>query len=323
MALEHARFFAIDDDHDLGGRIIRQLGAEPARHEERIFEDGEHKMRPLDSVRGRDVFIITSLFGGEGEGCGVNTKLCRLLFFIGTLKDADARSVTAVLPYLCYARKDRRTKACDPVTTRYVATLIEALGTDRVVALDVHNLAAFQNAFRCRTDHLEATDLFADYFERMLGNDALVVVSPDAGGIKRAETLRKALSLRLDRDIPTAFMEKYRSSGIVSGSALVGDVTGRTAIIVDDMIATGTTLTRAARACREHGAATVFAAATHGLFNGAAPLIEERALDGVVVTDTVPPFRLPPDTVGSRVIVLDSSPLFARHIRRIVEATPL
>ena len=146
--------FALGSSSEFGATVSRALGVPPAPHEERLFEDGEHKCRPLASVRGRDVFVVQSLYGETGESG--NDKLCRLLFFIGALKDAAAARVTALVPYLCYSRKDRKSKPRDPVTTRYVATLFEAVGTDRVVTLDVHNLAAYQNAFRCRCENLEA-----------------------------------------------------------------------------------------------------------------------------------------------------------------------
>jgi ribose-phosphate pyrophosphokinase len=154
-------------------------------------------------VRGKDVFVIQSLYSDARES--VNDKLLRLLFFLGALKDASAERVTAVVPYLAYARKDRKTQSRDPVTTRYVAALFEAVGVDRMMTLDVHNLAAFQNAFRCRTDHLEARKLFVDYFAPLLRDREIVVVSPDIGGVKRAEQFRRSLSRVLDRAIPTAF----------------------------------------------------------------------------------------------------------------------
>src|SRR5512135_3205205 len=144
MAPEPIHLFALNASRAFGERVAQRLGMPLSPHEERDFEDGEHKARPLASVRGADVFVIQSLYGEPGQG--VNDKLCRLLFFIGALRDASAGRVTAVVPYLCYARKDRKTQARDPVTTRYVAALFEAVGTDRVLTLDVHNLAAFQNA---------------------------------------------------------------------------------------------------------------------------------------------------------------------------------
>ena len=166
-------------------------------------------------------------------------------------RPASADRITAVVPFLCYSRKERKTKSRDPVTTRYVAGLFEAVGVDRVVTLEVHNVAAFQNAFRCRTEHLEAHLIFAQHFAAKLGERELAVVSPDVGGIKRADRFREILSRRLGREVSGAFVEKRRSAGIVSGEALVGDVADRTVLLIDDMICGGTTLARAAKACRK------------------------------------------------------------------------
>ena len=308
--------FALEGSRPLAEKVGLCLNVPLSPHEERNFEDGEHKTRPLVNVRNRHVFVLHSLYGEPGSSA--NDKLCRLLFYIGALKDAAAATVTAVVPYLCYARKDRKTKPRDPVTTRYIATLFEVVGTDRIVTIDVHNLMAYQNAFRCRTEHLEATQLFVDYFTNVLADDKLVVVSPDPGGVRRAERLQAALAERCGRPVGAAFVEKHRSSGVVRGEALVGNVGGCTAIILDDLISTGGTIARAARACKAHGAANAFAAATHGLFiAGAAELIGEPAVDKIVVTDTVPPFRLAPDTIGTKVQVLEISPLIAQAVRRI------
>jgi ribose-phosphate pyrophosphokinase len=316
MNLDAMRLFALSESRTLGEKIGAALNIPLTLHEERDFEDGEHKTRPLESVRGCDIFVIQPLYSEPGKS--VNDKLCRLLFFIGALKDASARSVTAVLPYLGYARKDRKTKSRDPVTTRYVAQLLEAVGTDRVLTLDVHNLAAFQNAFRCPTDHLEAQELFVGHFAARLADDDVVVVSPDIGGVKRAELFREALSQRLSKPAGSAFMEKQRSAGVVSGEALVGDVKGKAAIIIDDMISTGGTILRTAHACRRQGAQSIHAAASHGIFVGkAGQVVADPALDSLAVTDTLPPFRLDPELVRSRLTVLNVAPLFAEAIRHI------
>ena len=161
------RLFALNGTDELGRDISKLLAHPLSAHEERDFEDGEHKARPLDAVAGADVYVIQSLHGGPRQSA--NDKLCRLLFFIGALKDAGARRVTAVAPYLCYARKDRRTKANDPVTTRYVAALFEAIGCDAVVTLEVHNEAAFENAFRCRAVALTAAPLMIDRIKAIAG----------------------------------------------------------------------------------------------------------------------------------------------------------
>lgn len=316
MSLDTLRLFALSESRTFGERIGTALGSPLSAHEERDFEDGEHKTRPLENVRGCEVFVIQSLY--SEPGLSVNDKLCRLLFFIGALKDASARSVTAILPYLAYARKDRKTKTRDPVTTRYMAQLLEAVGVDRVLTLDVHNLAAFQNAFRCPADHLEAKKLFVEHFAAGFQNLETVVVSPDVGGVKRAEQFREALSLRLNRPAGSAFMDKQRSAGIVSGEALVGDVRGKAAIIIDDMISTGGTISRTAHACRKQGAHSVHAAASHGIFAGKADqVVADPALDSLVVTNTLPPFRLDPELVRKRLTLLDVAPLFADAIRRI------
>ena len=217
--------FALDTAGDLGAGIARELGIDLAAHEVRTFEDGEHKARPLTSVRARDVYVVRSLHGDADAS--PNDKLCQLLFFAAAVRDAGAARVTAVLPYLAYARKDRRTQARDPITTRYVAQLIEAVGIDRVVAVDVHNLAAFENAFRCPTIHLEARPLFVAHLLPLMREREVAVVSPDAGGVKRAQLLREALAAALGVDVALAFLEKRRVGGVVSGEArVIGAVDG-------------------------------------------------------------------------------------------------
>jgi ribose-phosphate pyrophosphokinase len=315
MAREDLRLFALGDTRAFGEAVARALGVALAQHEERDFEDGEHKTRPLESVRGKDAFVVQSLYGEPGRT--VNDKLVKLLFFLGCLKDAGAGRVTAVIPYLAYARKDRKTQARDPVTTRYVAALVEAVGTDRVLALDVHNPAAFQNAFRCGTDHLEARSLFARHAAQLIGADEAAVVSPDTGGAKRAEALRATLGRLLDRQVASAFAEKYRARGEVTGELLVGDVADRVALIVDDLISTGGTILRAARACKAAGAKAVHAVATHGLFMGGAPeMFAEPALTQIIVTNSVPPINVDRAQVGAKLTVLEVAPLFAEAIRR-------
>lgn len=314
--------FALHASRDFGQRVSGHLGIPLSDHEERTFEDGEHKARPLVSVRGKDVFVIQSLY--SDNQMSVNDKLCRLLFFLGCVRDGSAQHVTAVVPYLCYARKDRQTKPRDPVTTRYVAALFEAVGVERVVTLDVHNPTAFQNAFRCRTDHLEAGKLFADHFAPFIKDHVVSVVSPDAGGVKRADRFRQTLECVLGRSVSSAFMEKQRSEGVVTGHSVVGDVDGKAAMIIDDLISTGTTITRAAGACRRKGAAHVLVAASHGLFVGdASRVLADPNLDRVVVTDSVPPFRLDPDTLKAKVTVLDGTWFFAEAIKRIHEGGSL
>jgi ribose-phosphate pyrophosphokinase len=202
------------------------------------------------------------------------------------------------------------------VSTRYLATLLEAVGTDRVVTLDVHNLAAYENAFRVRAEHLEAKKLFVDHFIPLLAGEEVAVVSPDVGGVKRAEACREALERRLKRPVARAFMEKQRSAAVVSGDRLVGEVSGRVVIIIDDLISSGTTLARAAAACS--GARRIYAAASHGLFaQKAGEVLGASAIERLVVTDTVPPFRLAAGAARDKLTVLATAPLFAEAIRRM------
>lgn len=297
--------FALHGSRDYATRVARHLGLVLADLEERAFEDGEHKTRALTPVENRNVVVFHGLYGDDERS--VNDKLCRLLFFCGALKDAGARHVQVVAPYLCYARKERRTQYQDPIITRYVAALFEACRVDRLTTLEVHNVAAFDNAFRIPTRHIESAELFAGHFAGLPGDIELVAVSPDAGGAKRAESFRRALERHTGRAVGSAYMEKYRSNDIVTGAMLVGEVRDRIAVIVDDLISTGGTLLRAGHACRDAGARQVHAAATHGLFTGGSEVVESPVFDGLVVADTVPPFRLDPALVARRLTILDSS----------------
>jgi ribose-phosphate pyrophosphokinase len=318
----HPILFALHATRQFGESVAAALGVPLSEHEEREFEDGEHKSRPLVNVRERDVYVIHSLYANDWQS--VNDKLCRLLFFLGAVRDASAGRVTAVVPYLCYARKDRKTKSRDPVTTRYVARLFESVGVDRVVTMDVHNLAAFQNAFRRPTEHLDAARLFLEHFATVVRERDVVLVSPDLGGVKRVRAFQESLARLVEKPIAAAFVEKQRSGGVVSGEAFVGDVEGRTAIILDDLISSGTTLVRAAEACRARGATNVIAAATHGMFVGNAErILSKSPLERIVVTNTVPPFRLSPELIENRVTTIDVAPLFAEAIRRIHEGGSL
>jgi ribose-phosphate pyrophosphokinase len=305
--------FALNATAALGSAVAAELSLPLAAHEEREFEDGEHKTRPLESVRGAHVFVMQSLHGELNQSA--NDKLCRLLFFIGAIKDAGAARVTALVPYLCYARKDRRTKTSDPVTTRYIAGMFEAVGADDVVTLDVHNPAAFENAFRCPTVALTAAPLFVEYV-RSLADERLCVVSPDPGGTKRADIFHEALQAALGRPIGKALADKRRSEGVVSGDLFVGEVEGATALVIDDLISTGGTLLRAARAARHAGAKRVVALVTHGLFMpGAETVLLEPAIDRLVVTDSASTSL--GEAARAKVDVLSVAPLLAECIRRL------
>jgi len=307
--------FTLHGSAELGAAVAAALNRPLAAHEERQFEDGEHKTRPLEAVRGADVFVVYSLHGESEQSA--NDKLCKLLFFIGALKDSGAARVTALTPYLCYARKDRRTKPNDPVTTRYVASMFEAVGTDAIVTLDVHNPAAYENAFRCPTVALTAAPLFIDY-ARALREETLCVVSPDPGGTKRADIFREALEAALKRPIGKAFVDKRRSAGVVSGELFVGEASDTTALVIDDLTSTGGTLARAARAARQAGANRVLALVTHGLFMpGAEATLLDPAIDRIVVTDSVPAVQLATPVLRAKIDIVTVAPLLAEVIRRM------
>jgi ribose-phosphate pyrophosphokinase len=247
-------------------------------------------MRPLESVRGRAVYAVQTLFG-DSLG-SANDRLCQLLFFIGALKDAGARHVTACIPYLAYARQDRHTEARGPVTTRYVAQLFEAMGVDRLLALEVHNRAAFDNAFRCEIVHLDAAAVFVRHFAANSADHEYTVATPDIGGAKRARHFQELLQSCIGRPVNFALMDKKRSQGVVSGTLFAGDVTGRRVIILDDLISSGTTLLRAVGACHRAGATRVDVAATHASFAAEAHRLFDKSNpdkpDSVIVTDSVP-----------------------------------
>lgn len=326
--------FALEHSHVLGKAIAQQLGLALTPHEERVFEDGEHKARPLQSVRGRSCFVLHSLYGEPSQS--VNDKLTRLLFFIATLKDAAAKEVTAVVPYLAYARKDRKTQPRDPVTLRYLAQLFEAVGTDALLVLEVHNPAAFQNAFRCNTEALDCTSLFAaklvdqlgelshvqlgDLLGDRLADAAVAVVSPDAGGVKRAALFRQKLAHSLGRSVTMGFVEKFRSAGVLSGELLVGEVSGRHVLLFDDLISSGQTLLRAARICHQQGATAVWALAAHGLFNAdAESVLSDPMIERVFITDSVPLGLTAGSALANKLEVVSCAGLFAEAIRRCHE----
>jgi ribose-phosphate pyrophosphokinase len=282
------QIFDLAPAHSLGRDIAHVAGYPLAALEARDFEGGQHKLRPLVSVRGEDVYVISSLHAAGG--LSVNDHLVRMLFFIATCRDHGANRVTAVAPWLPYARKDRVTKARDPVSSRYVAQLFEAIGTDALVTVDVHNLAAFQNGFRCRTINLDTLRLFSTEVAGRAKDAPVTIMSPDLGGAKRAELLRQAVELVRNRPTGFAMVEKHRSEGVIGGGLFAGEVAGHDVWIVDDMIESGETMLRAAEACRLRGVRSVHLMATHA-FCSAAVLkrLLDPAITSLTITDTAGP----------------------------------
>jgi ribose-phosphate pyrophosphokinase len=315
----------LSESHDLATAIAREAGVALLPIEERAFDGGEFKLRPLESARGRRLFVVQSL--AATEQAPAPQRLVRLLFLLQCLRDAGADTRVVLLPYFAFARKDRRTQIRDPVTSRYVAELLEAAGASGLIGLDVHNPAAFDNAFRIPTVHLTALPMLAEHFlRRLTRHTALTVVSPDVGGIKRAQIFRELLAARSDQEVGLAFVEKRRAKGIVSGGTLAGEMAGRAAIVLDDLCATGGTLIRAAAACRDGGATAVHVAVTHTpLPTGVAALIAAESIASITVTDSVG-FALPAELAGAgadRLITLQTAPLLGETVRRMLAGQPV
>jgi len=315
--------FALSESRALGSGIARAAGIEVAPLEERAFEEGEFKLRPLTSVRERTVFVVQSLAGSAGSG--VAERLVRLLFLLLGLRDAGAARVIALVPYLAFARKDRRTQPRDPVNARYVAELLEATAVARLVSLDVHNPAAFDNAFRVPTDLLSALPMFVDHFAGQGLEAPIAVASPDVGGIKRAQIFRELLERRLNQDVELVFIEKRRARGVIASGRVVGEAKAREVIVLDDLCATGGTLIHAASALREAGARAVHAAFTHApLARGVAALMAADGIARIVLTDSVgPALHADVHSGAGRVTVLPIAPLFGAAIARMTGGAPV
>lgn len=318
-----ALLFSPLESHDLASSVSRYAGLALSELEERNFEGGEFKLRPLESVRDRSALIVQCLAGTPQAP--VSERLLKLLFLSYGLRDAGASRRIALLPYLTFARKDRRTQPRDPVNTRYVAQLLEAAGIDQVVTLDVHNPAALDNSFRIPVDHLSALPMMVDHFSAGVGDTPLTVASPDIGGVKRAQIFRELLEARLGRAVELAFFEKRRAKGVVSGHALVGDVRERTVVIVDDLCATGNTLMRAAGASHRAGCSAVYAAVTHAPhMPGIAAVLADQGIAGVITTDSVGfPFSPLVAEAARKLTVLSIAPLFGEAVRRMLAGVPL
>jgi ribose-phosphate pyrophosphokinase len=314
--------FALSESLALGREIARGAGLELAPLEERSFEDGEFKLRPLVSVRDRTAIVVQSL--AASPEAPIAQRFVRLLFLLAGLRDAGAARTVALVPYLAYARKDRRTQPRDPVLTRHVAQLLEAVRLDQLVALDVHNPAALDNAFRIHVDHLSALPMFAAHFAARPSAGDLVVASPDVGGIKRAQIFREQLGALLARELELVFVEKRRAQGVVSGGAIAGEVAGRHVVLIDDLCATGGTLIRAAEALRSAGARTVHAAVTHvPLPAGLEALLSAASIGGVVTTDSVGEVAQVPASRYPKLEVLPIGPLFGQAVARMLHGQPL
>jgi len=294
LALEPGAAFA--------DRVAAILGAERVPVEERVFEDGEVKVRALAELRARHAVIVQSLDGGKNGA--VHDRLCRTLLLAGSLKDAGVARLSCVAPYLAYARKDRRTKPWDPLSLRYVAQMLEAVGVETMMALEVHDLAAFENAFRIPTVPLDTHRLFATRLAPELEQEDVVVVAPDPGGLKRAQLFQELLERELDRPLRRAVADKRRSAGVVTGEQLYGEVEGCRPVIIDDLVSSGGTLARASAALVAAGAKPAIVAVAHGVFSAEArDTLDTADIEKLLVTDSIDPPRLDADALSSLEVV--------------------
>jgi ribose-phosphate pyrophosphokinase len=247
------------------------------------FKNDECRIEIRENVRGAEVFVVQSLCRSP-QGATVNDSVMELLLIIDALRRASANRITAVIPYFGYAKQDKKTKGREPISAKLVANMIERAGAERIVTLDLH-AAQIQGFFDVPVDNLMAAPTLCNYLKNQdLQGDKVVVVSPDAGGVPRAETFAKRLKSTL------AVIIKRRPEPDVSEvTHIVGDVEGKIAVVVDDMISTGGTLVKAAEALRKRGATDVYTLATHGIFAGdAITQFEKSDINKVIVTNTIP-----------------------------------
>ncbi len=295
---------------ELAAKIASQLDLDLGHVKLQTFSDGEVYCRYEESIRGADVFLVQSTVANEAHGMTPNDALMELLVMIDAAQGASAHRIIAVMPWFGYARQDKKSQPREPISARVVAKSLEAVGVDRVLAMDLHS-GQVQGFFEVPVDHMTAMPMLTQYFLDQAFTEELVIVSPDAGRVKVARNFARKIGCHW------AVMEKERPAQQVAEIGyVVGDVTGKTAVLVDDMIDTAGTLCAAARTVLDEGAARVIAAATHGVFSGEAYerlAYESSGIDRIVVTDTIPPRPGAPDNIT----VLSTAQTLADSIRRI------
>ena len=296
------KIFAANASKELAQKIADQMGLPLGKCEVSTFSDGEIAVSIQETVRCCYVFVVQS------TNAPVNNNLMELLIMIDALKRASAGRITAVMPYYGYARQDRKSKSRDPITAKLVADLITAAGADRVLTMDLH-AAQIQGFFDIPLDHLVGMPLLAKKFQSKRIED-LVVVSPDLGSVTRARNFADIL------DAPIAIIDKRRpKANVCEVMNIIGDIEGKNAVIIDDIIDTAGTLCNAANALKERGAKTVRACATHAVLSGPAiQRIQDSALEEVILLDTI---QLPEEKRIDKFEVATVATMFADAIRRI------
>jgi ribose-phosphate pyrophosphokinase len=300
--LDRLKLFGGNSNPELTAKICQHLQILQGKAVVQTFSDGEIMVEIGENVRGRDVFVMQSTCSP------VNHNLMELLVLIDALKRASAWRITAVLPYYGYARQDTKVLPRVPISAKLVADLITVAGGHRVICLDLH-ANQIQGFFDIPVDNLFAAPVLLEYIRQYFNSD-LVIVSPDAGGVERARAFAKRLNASL------AIIDKRRDEGQkVKAMHIIGEVEGKAAIILDDMVDTGGTLTEAAKALAENGALSINACCTHAVLSGnAIGRIEESAIENLIVTDSIP---LQPETKGCKKIkVLTVANLLGEAIKR-------
>lgn len=301
--------FSGNSNTELAGNVARLMGSRVSNALVDKFKNEECRIEIKENVRGAEVFVLQSICKAP-NGQSINDSLMELLLIIDALRRASAYRITAVVPYYGYAKQDQKTKGREPVSAKAVANMISAAGAERLVTLDLH-AAQVQGFFDMPVDNLIAGPILCSHLrDKALGGDRVVVVSPDAGGVPRAEFFAKRLKSSL------AIVIKRRPEPDVSDvTAVVGDIRGKIAILVDDMITTGGTLLKATEALIARGATEVYCVATHGIFAGdAIELLDASPIEKIVITDTIPQDR---SLLSAKFDVLSAAPLLADGIKRI------
>lgn len=301
------KIFSCNANKQFAEQVAHTLGLHVGDMQIKTFSDGEIALSINESVRGSDVFVVQSTCQP------VNNNLMELLIAIDGLKRASAGRITAVMPYFGYARQDRKAKARDPISAKLVADLLTTAGADRVLTMDLH-AAQIQGFFNIPVDHLLGVPILAKYYiEKFNGMspEDLVVVSPDLGSVTRARKFAERI------DASLAIIDKRRpTANVCEVMNIIGDVKGKTCVIVDDMVDTAGTLCNAANALiTKGGAKAVYAGATHGVLSGPAlDRIEESVLSEMILLDTIP---LTHNTASGKLKQLSVAPVFAEAIHRV------
>lgn len=306
---DNIKLFALNSNKPLAEKIAKRMGLKLSTSSVVRFSDGEIQVNIDDSVRGKDVFLIQS------TSAPVNDNLMELLIMIDAVRRASAASVNIVLPYYGYARQDRKTRAREPITAKLVADMIQAAGADRVLSLDLH-APQIQGLFDIPVDNLMGAPLLADYFlSNHLEEDA-VVVSPDHGGVTRARKLAEFLGTSI------AIVDKRRpKANVAEVMNIIGDVKGKRAILIDDMIDTAGTITLAAQALKDAGATEVYACATHAVLSGpAVDRLNNSVIKSLVLTDSI---QQPAEKNLDKMILVSVGPLMGDAIKLIMEHKPM